>query len=170
MIRFLAVAGSILVLGCGPTEYQIGQTIEMGAFTFRVDGASDRVVQPSSRERSEGIGPKKEITVRLSVLSNESRPRREFRHFLDDYDPGRIRLMIFPHYKLEDIHGHTFDGGLWEQSRMRFAIEDFVGIIPENDESFKAEHLDLGAEDFALIIDNPDRRDGQPSKISIQLQ
>jgi hypothetical protein len=170
MIRFLAVAGSILVLGCGPTEYEIGQTIEMGAFTFRVDGASDRVVQPSSRERSEGIGPKKEITIRLSVLSNESRPRREFRHFLDDYDPDRYRMMIFPHYKLEDIHGHSFDGGLWDKSYMRFAIEDFVGIIPESDESFNAEHLDLREEDFALIIENPDRRDGQPSKISIQLQ
>ena len=78
--------------------------------------------------------------------------------------------MIFPNYELMDIHGHTFDGGLWDRSNMRFAIEDLVGIIPELDESFTAEHLDLRAADFALIIENPDRRDGQPSKISIQLQ
>ena len=171
MIKFLAAAGSVLLLGCGPTEYQIGQTIEMGAFAFMVDGASERVVQPKAQERSEGIGPKKEITVRLRLLSNESRPRIEFDDFLNDIDRSRMmRMIVFPHYELVDSHGHKFDGGLSTDSRMRFAIEDLGGIFSlSGDESFKAEHLDLRVEDFRLIIENPDRRDGQPSKISIQL-
>ena len=176
MIKFLAVAGSALVVGCGPSEYQIGQTIEMGAFAFQVEKASSRV-HPSP---SEHVGPTRQISVQLRLLSNESRPRINFRAFLSGRETNCSGGISFSfgdrsRTKLEDSHGHKFSGGqnahpcdpiLAGKVQLVFRIESDRGF--STNEDFRAEHLDLRPEDFRLIITNPDRRKGQPSKIAIQ--
>ena len=165
---FLAVAGSTLLSGCTPQDYELGQRIEMGPFAFHVEGASSGV------NRGYEGGPMREITVRLRLLSNESRPRKDFYEFLTGIDPYRLQLIVLPHYKLEDSHGHKFDGLMTrctDTCRIEFHIRGDLRVMRmfSSDEAFREEHFDLRPEDFRLIITNPDRRDGQPSEVSIQL-
>lgn len=183
---FLTVAGGTLFSSCVPQDYELGQRIEMGAFAFQVEGASEGVRASSTREiviNSEtgsevrvgpGSGPTRQISVRLRLLSNESRPRNSLDRFLDGMDRPRgegvtFRLDLSPHYILVDSHGHEFKGGVGVDLRMGFSIEDEGGFAFSSNEPFRAEHFDLRSEDFRLIITNPDRQDGQPRKVSIQL-
>ena len=161
-----ALAGVSLV-GCSSTKrYELGQTIEMGPFSFRVERASSKVGHESGRQR-------RVIEVDFWLLSGESDSGVALGPF---FTPGNA-LVSHPHIKIEDRHGHEFpgrvdvrDGDHWPVSFRLVGRGGFSPSERETAEEIAASHLEMGPRDFRLYIRNPDRRGQQPRAVWIQLR
>ena len=169
----LMVATSVvglIVMGCSPLEektYQLHQPIEMGPWTFAVTG---------TKEQTENRGIRlKKIFVFLELENYQERHEKPF----DDFLNGRRKqsAMVRPKLWLVSDAGKKFDGsvspksgGSMRSKRWQAAFE-LVGFSMREDSSDIAkQYLDKHPSDFRLVIQNPDRRKGQPREVTIQLQ
>ena len=167
-----AAAGGVALAGCSMAQdHEMGQEIQMGPFTFEVRSAS-----PSLDVRD--TGRVRVISVTFRVLKDESRPRIDFGEFLSDMVGFQAapRMMVFPHTTLVDSHGHKFKSDVrGTPPRARFQITSALDLVEvmadaERLQRFNDAHLETQPSDYRLIIENPDRREGQPRAIRIQLR
>jgi hypothetical protein len=154
---------SLLLSGCAGTEdYALNDTIEMGPWSFRVQRASTRV-------ESGGTNPFMRVVVSLSIEDFSGEVGQSFDDFLNGARPGSP--FTNPRFRLVDDQGGSFEGlviGKGSRWTAEFAlIPSSVGIA---DASRAAEFLDREPGDFRLVINNPDRRSGQPARVSVQLE
>ena len=171
--RRLMVATSmagLIVMGCGSLEeksYQFHQPIEMGPWTFEVTG---------TREQTENRGIRlKKIFVSLELENYQERHEKPFDDFLNG--TRKNSAMARPKIWLVSDAGKKFDGwvspksgGSMRSKRWQAAFE-LVGFSMREDSSDIAkQYLDRHPSDFRLVIQNPDRRKGQPREVTIQLQ
>jgi hypothetical protein len=143
-------------LGCAiAEEYQLGQRIEMGPYSFEVVGA-DRGSWASMP------------TVNIS-----------FRLTRDDTEPFTTDFNSSFAYKMElvDRAGNSFTvdphpvapvyrAGRHRSDRYRAEVR----ISPSFEGVRNATRLGKAVADFRLIIDNPARQGDQPRRVAIQLQ
>ncbi len=168
--RRLQVPGlcSLLVLtaACvgGETEFEVGEWIQMGPFTFTVGSATVQYVD------YEAVNPSRRgIRVELRVDLERSEPSKvKFNDFLNGTAPDR--LLASPTMKVVDAEGHEFDGWVQRVSGKdrwwaSFELIDHRRGLPSA-EQFK----NLKASDLQLRIRNKDRRPAQPATAVIQLE
>ncbi len=164
-VLLFAVSIGLLCLGCSRSEdYTMGQTIEMGPFAFQVESAS--VTTPDDGHPV--------VFVNFRLLSDESQGKIPFDRLLNDEVDSEgnatarkmIIPIVFPWTAVVDSHGHRFVGNVIGLSG-RYIIWE---IRLRDQDRFDKAHRDMQAEDFRLVIKNPDRRKGQPHTASIQLR
>jgi hypothetical protein len=161
-----AVAG-VSLIGCSSTKrYELGQTIEMGPFSFRAERATATVGYEAGKQRTV-------IEVDLWLLSGEAEAEVDFGSFLS---PGNT-LVSHPQIRIEDRHGHEFHGRLGvpvgERWPVQFQLAGRAGFSPaerERAEEIAEAHLGMEPREFRLYINNPDRRGQQPRAVWIQLR
>ena len=89
-------------------------------------------------------------------------------------------MIVFPNIEIVDEEGNSFDGWVSPRSggsrRSRRWDAKFWLVHPSGRESLTmgaeesaAKYVDRRPEDFRLVIKNPDRRRGQPSRIWVRL-
>jgi hypothetical protein len=160
----------LIVMGCGPLEeksYQLHQPIEMGPWTFAVTG---------TKERTENRGIRlKTIFVFLELENYQERHQKPFDDFLNG--TRKNSAMARPKIWLVSDAGKKFDGwvspksgGSMRSKRWQAAFELVGFSMRENSSDIAERYLDKHADDFQLVIQNPDRRKGQPREVTIQLQ
>jgi hypothetical protein len=155
------------VFGCSGNErYEMGQTIEMGPFTFRVESAS---AATSSHDGK----PRREIAVELWQLNVEPGENIDLARFLI---PGS-EFAPRPQIKIRDREGHEYLGSVglkrgdrWPVSFELVAGSRFTAASRERADRFAEQQLSKGPRDFRLYITNPDRRAGQPREVWLQLR
>ena len=170
--RRLMVATSmagLIVMGCGSLEeksYQLHQPIEMGPWTFAVTG---------TKEQTENRGIRlKKIFVFLELENYQERHEKPF----DDFLNGRRKqsAMARPKLWLVSDAGKKFDGSVSPKSggsmrskrwQAKFTLAEFS--FSENSSDTAKRYLDKHPADFLLVIQNPDRREGQPRNVKIRL-
>lgn len=165
-LMITAVAG-VSLIGCSSTKrYELGQTIEMGSFSFRAERATATVGYEAGRQRNV-------IEVDLWLLSGEADAEVDFGRFLS---PGST-LVSHPQIRIEDRHGHEFYGRIGvpvgERWPVRFQLAGRGGFSPterERAEEIAETHLGMEPREFRLFINNPDRRGQQPRAVWIQLR
>lgn len=153
---------ALLVWGCGQeTEYKLGQTIKMGPFAFVVEDAYERVSSFNTGD------PKIEILVDLR-LDAATGAKVKFDEFLNDTaaDHG---MIIYPHMEIRDKDGRTFLGMVRRISGRERWQAEFLLVDDVGGTSTARQYVDRRAADFRLIIENPDRREGQPGRVVIAL-
>jgi hypothetical protein len=155
----LALCASVASLGCEKKtqEYRLEQPINMGLFSFEVERTEDSVklVHPSE-------GPNLELRVYYRMLDNKTAP------FGKTFDETLLGIRIV------DKAGNTIEySGRSVVSGDRHHPSEWCDIFTVSPSLMgvrdKAK-LGQSASDFRLIIDNPDMRDGQPERVSIQLR
>lgn len=144
----------------------MGQTVEMGPFTFRVETASARTAYREGK-------PRRVIVVELWELSAEPDADIDLPRFLT---PGS-EFAPRPQIKIRDREGHEFPGivGLRQGDRWPVSFElaegsGFTASSRERADRFAEQQLSKGPRDFRLYITNPDRRPGQPREVWLQLR
>lgn len=150
-------------------EYDLGDPITMGPWTFQAERASERI-------ESRGNLRLKIVSVTLKLENYMERHEKPF----DDFMKGRTEgsIMEHPHLALVDEAGNSFDaedvsplsgGSLRSASwSARFPLIEFS--MRESSSETAARHIEKHPADFRLVIENPDHRSGQPRKVSIQLE
>jgi hypothetical protein len=147
-----------------------GSRLLWGPWTFEVERTTERI-KNSSGDRYKFIL----VTVRLDNYTE--RHEKTFDDFMNGTTEGSI--IANPRTELVDGDGNRFDGWFSPTSGGRLRSERWEAsflLVPSNaglleDASDLAkEHLDKHASDFRLVIENPDHRDGQPRKVSVQLE
>ncbi len=164
-----SMAWTLALGGCsGGEEYQRGDPIEMGPFVFSVGRASQSIA-------SGGI---KEIHVVIELHNYEERFDPTFDDALNGKRTGSV--IALPRSTIVDEEGNSFDGWISPLSggsrRSRRWDARFWLVYPSTRESLAmgadesaAKYRDRRPEDFRIVIKNPDRRRGQPSRIWVQL-
>jgi hypothetical protein len=169
LILATSVAGLILT-GCGPVGgkvYQLDQPIQMGPWTFAVTGA---------KERTENRGRDRYKTI-VIVVELENYMERHEKPF-DDFLNGSTQNSMMSHPKMWLVSeaGKKFDGDVRPESggsmrsrrwQAEFLLAEFS--LRENTSDTAKRYLDKHPADFRLVIQNPDRRKGQPREVTIQL-
>ncbi len=159
----------------------MGQAIEMGPFTFKVEKATaftdDQTYDDARRV----------VQVIFKLLEQESNSKADFGYFLSDRGDGQGRpsftMFTHPHVTIEDDHGHSFntdvrndkhvrrDTGSWYADFYLYLWSNWVSdAVEEKEQAFGRAHLEMQPGDFRLTITNPDPEEGQPRAVSIQLQ
>ena len=179
----------ILLAGCGRTEqYDMGQRIDMGPYTFEVAGAKKGSTQHSDRTVIATI----ELLLRL--VRDDTAPyttdfAHSFRTRMQLVDATGNTFRVSPRtnvrdYKV-DLHGEVspigsyfptttevYRGGRKRADSYRASVElnpEYVGL----DRGMKVMHREgvgTAVTDFKLIIDNPDRQGEQPGRAEIPLR
>ena len=144
-----------LLLGCADTkEYQLGQRIDMGPYTFEVAS-----VQPG---RWASVAT---INVSFNLLRDDTAP------FTTDFWESFVYKM-----ELVDRAGNAFPvdphpvSPVYEKGRQRsnrYRAE--VRLSPSHEGVRDAANIGKSTSDFTLMIANPAPQDGQPRRVSIQL-
>lgn len=163
----LALGGLLMLGACARTEQRaLREPIAMGPWTFSVEGAT-----ASTEVR--GGGRWRKVRVHLRVHAAAERDEPPFDAFLNG--GGRGNYIVFPRFDLRDAQGTRFETLLHPSSLSDVWTADFV-LVPA-DAPAMADSVELArpyqdkdAEDFQLVISNPDRRRGQPGRVSIQLR
>ena len=163
------VAGLTAAACANVNEYELQQPITMGPWTFQIERATERI-------ESHGNLRLKMISVTLKLENYMERHQKPFDDFLKGRTEGSI--MEHPHLALVDEAGNSFDaedvsplsgGSLRSESwSARFPLIEFS--MRESSSETAARHIDKHPADFRLVIENPDHRNGQPRKVSIQLE
>jgi hypothetical protein len=155
----LALCASLASLGCGKKtqDYQLEQPINMGLFSFEVERTEEsvRLVHPSE-------GPGLEITVYYRMLDNKTPP---FGKTFDESLLG-VRIVDKANNTIEYSGRAVVSGDRHHPSEWC----DIFTVSPSLMGVRDKEKLGQRTSDFRLIIDNPDVRDGQPERVSIQLR
>ena len=178
----------ILLAGCGRTEqYEMGQRIDMGPYTFEVAGAKTGSTQHSDRT----VIPTIELLLRL--VRDDTAPyttdfAHSFRTRMQLVDATGNRFSVFPTTNTREyrvIQGEVtpigsyfptsaevYRGGRKRADSYRASVElnpEYVGL----DRGMKVMHREgvgTAVSDFKLIIDNPDRQGEQPGRAEIPLR
>ncbi len=162
--RFAIVLALFTLFACGPENYQMKQTVEMGPFVFEVTRASEKNDYFSSGKRYKKIYVDLRLYPDKSTVTNVT-----FDDFLNGEAKGK-RMVVFPAMKIKDDHGNVFDGLVNRLSGKRRWRAEFMLIDHRRGIPSRVDYLDLNARDFQLVIKNPDVRKGQPSQVTIKLQ
>lgn len=153
---------ALLACGCSQeTEYKVGQTIVMGPFAFVVEKAYERVSSYNTGD------PKIEILVDLR-LDAATGAKVKFDEFLNDTAAPR-GMIIYPHMEIRDKDGRKFLGMVHRVSGRKHWQAEFLLVDDDGGPSTARQYVNRRAADFRLIIKNPDRREGQPSRVKIAL-
>jgi len=165
------LAGVCLMAGCAAAAEDVAmrQPIQMGPWTFEVQSAT---------ERNESRGGRQVMIVSIDLKLHNYMERHEqpFDDFLNGHTAGSI--MSFPHIELEDPSGVQFDGWLVPLSGGSLRSEGWRAEFPlapssapgGNTADLVAKYLDTRLSDLRIVIDNPDRRGGQPARVSVRLR
>jgi hypothetical protein len=150
-LTVVASLAGLVAWGCVPVEekvYELSDPIEMGPWTFTVKGA---------KERTENRGGNKFKTIFLAIELQNYKKRHE--KPFDDFLNGTRKKSIMAHPKMWLVSetGKKLDGMLAEFS------------FSENSSDTAKRYLDKHPADFLLVIQNPDRREGQPRDVKIRL-
>jgi len=155
----LAICASLISLGCAKKtqEYRLEQPINMGPFSFEVERTEESVklVHPSE-------GPNLEIRVYYRMLDNKTPP---FGKTFDETLLG-VRIVDKANNTIESGGGRVVSGDGRHPSEWVDTFTVSPSLMGVRDKS----KLGQRVSDFRLIIDNPDVRDGQPERVSIQLR
>lgn len=153
LLAVMACCGILLLPGCPakPEIYQMGEAIEMGPFVFEVEGATEEV---NPRE--------KVINVNFRLHIERSAPfKKPFGEFLSKMhlvDTAGNKIDI---WGIGPVSGNQLSATEW-RARVRLDQESRNGGDAEN--------LGDRPRDFRLIVINPDPREGQARRVSIQLR
>jgi hypothetical protein len=156
VVAAIALCACCLVLGCARVEeYQLGQAIEMGPYTFEVSRASE------GRWSS---------TKTIDIL---------FRLHRDDTKPftTSFRDSFMFQMELVDAAGNAFPvdpspiapisrGGRLRSDRYRAEVR----LSPSHEGVRDAEKIGTSAGDFTLMISNPSPEANQPRRVAVRLQ
>jgi hypothetical protein len=175
----MSAAGLILISCALEEEYGLRQPIEMGPWTFEVQRATERIESGSGGNRS------KRITLFLKLHNYRERHRKPFDDFLNGTSKPSIAAMpsfSMPRLHLVDGEGNEFDGWVspmsggsmrsehWQAHFVLISMSMRDILRAGEDTDLAAEHVDKHPSDFRLLIENPDVREGQPRRVSIQLE
>ena len=154
----LALCAVFALLGCEKKtqEYRIDQPINMGPFTFEVERTEESV----KSSYSEGFLLK--IHVYFRMLDNKTPP---FGKTLDE-TLMEVRIRDKAGNTIESPGPRVLSGDRHHPSEWVEIFEVSPSLIGVRDRT----KLGKSASDFWLIIDNPDLREGQPERVSIQLR
>jgi len=179
----------ILLAGCGRTEqYEMGQRIDMGPYTFEVAGAKIGSTQHADRT----VIPTVELLLRL--VRDDTAPyttdfAHSFRTGMQLVDATGNTFRVFPRtnvrdYKV-DMRGEVtpigsyfptttevYRGGRKRADSYRASVElnpEYVGLR-RGMTVMHREGVGTAVSDFKLIIDNPDRQGEQPGRAEIPLR
>jgi hypothetical protein len=153
---------ALVLCACTPeTEYEMGEPIEMGPFTFVIEQAYERLSAFPNGD------PRMEILVDLR-LDAAAGAKVKLDEFLND-TAGDRGMIIHPHVEIRDKDGQSFMGWVRRLSgrqlwRAEFPLVDDAGGVES-----ASLYLHRRAGDFRLVIDNPDRRSGQSSRAAVML-
>ena len=172
-----AFLGLILISCVLEETYGLHQPIEMGPWTFEVQRATERI--------KGGSNPSKKIILFLKLHNYRERHRKPFDDFLNGTSKPSVKALpsiSFPRLKLVDGEGNEFDGWISPTSGGSMRSEHWQAHFPlismsirdilsaDEDTDSAAEHIDKHLADFRLVIENPDVREDQPRRVSIQLE
>lgn len=164
-LRLLASLFVFVLWACSQaTEYQMGQAIEMGPFTFSVERASEKMSSLSKGPRSKTILVDFELDPERS-----SGAKVKFDDFLNN-TAGETGMFIKPLVKVVDHEGQEFLGLLYRVSGRKRWRAEFMLVVPRRGTKSAQDYLDRPMSDFRLLIENPGRRDGQPRRVSLRLR
>ena len=189
--RAVAVAAMactpILLAGCGRTEqYEMGQRIDMGPYTFEVAGAKRGSTQHSDRTVIATI----ELLLRL--VRDDTAPyttdfAHSFRTRMQLVDATGNTFRVSPRtnvrdYKV-DLHGEVspigsyfptttevYRGGRKRADSYRASVELNPEYVGRGLNVMHRQGVGTAVSDFKLIIDNPDRQGDQPGRAEIPLR
>ena len=175
--RWLTALAAVGIAGCSTTEsYELGQPIEMGPWIFEVERVQDRVSTQSDGHRQ------KIVTLTLRLHNYTERHERTFDDFMNGRTPGGFIPISFPKLHLVHEDGAEFLADVSSVSRgslrserwqaQSWLLPDNAGITnlsPSWNELWER-YADAPLSDLVLVIDNPDRRSGQPRKASVRLE
>ena len=177
----------ILLAGCGRTEqYDMGQRIDMGPYTFEVAGAKKGSTQHSDRTVIATI----ELLLRL--VRDDTAPyttdfAHSFRTRMQLVDATGNTFRVSPRtnvrdYKV-DLHGEVspigsyfptttevYRGGRKRADSYRASVEINPEYLGRGMNVMHREGVGTAVSDFKLIIDNPDRQGDQPGRAEIPLR
>jgi hypothetical protein len=145
------------LLGCEKKiqEYRMNQPISMGPFTFEVE-RTEEYVRPGYSE-----GPVLEVRVYYRMLDNKSVPfgKTLSETLLED------RIIDKAGNSIECSGPRVVSGDQRHPSEWFEAYDVSPSMMGVRDRS----KLGQKTSDFRLVIDNPDVREGQPERVSIEL-
>jgi hypothetical protein len=146
-------------LGCekNTREYRLEQPINMGPFSFEVERTEEAVKLKHPSE-----GPNLEIRVYFRILDNKTLP---FGKTLDE-TLLEVRIRDKAGNTIESPGPRVLSGDRHHPSEWVEIFEVSPSLMGVRDRA----KLGQRASDFRLIIDNPDVREGQPARVSIQLR
>jgi hypothetical protein len=155
----LALCASLASLGCEKKtqEYRMDQPINMGPFSFEVERTEEAVKLKHPSE-----GPNLEIRVYFRMLDNKTPP---FGKTLDE-TLLEVRIRDKAGNTIESPGPRVVSGDRHHPSEWVEIFEVSPSLMGVRDRT----KLGKSASDFRLIIDNPDVREGQPERVSIQLR
>jgi len=154
----LTLCAALASVGCEKKtqEYRLEQPINMGPFSFEVERTEESVKLAHPSE-----GPTLEIRVYYRMLDNKTPP---FGKTFDETLLG-VRIVDKANNTIESGGGRVVSGDRHHPSEW---VDTFM-VSPSLAGVRDRPKLGRSASDFRLIIDNPDVRDGQPERVSIQL-
>ncbi len=176
---------TILLIACGRTEqYQMGQRIEMGPYTFEVAGAKKGTAQISDRRLAS-------IEVLFRLHRDDTAPfttdfDHSFRNRMQLADTAGNTFQVFPipntrEYSMS-LGGEAIPvSGYWPTSREVYRAgrrrADTYRASIALDPLYMGrgltikhrEQIGQAVSDFKLIIDNPNRESDQPGRAEVQL-
>jgi hypothetical protein len=155
----LALCASLASLGCEKKtqEYRMDQPINMGPFSFEVERTEEAVKLKHPSE-----GPNLEIRVYFRMLDDKTPP---FGKTLDE-TLLEVRIRDKAGNTIESPGPRVVSGDRHHPSEWVEIFEVSPSLIGVRDRT----KLGKRASDIRLIIDNPDVREGQPERVSIQLR
>jgi hypothetical protein len=144
-----------LLPGCaGTKEYQIGERIDMGPYSFEVASIQQGTWASTST-----------INVSFNLLRDDTAP------FTTDFWESFVYKM-----ELVDRAGNTFPGDphpvspVYEKGRQRSSrYRAEVRLSPSHEGVRDAANIGKSTSDFKLLIANPAPEGDQPRRVSIQL-
>lgn len=149
-VLLIAIGSGPLYLGCSTAEdYDMGQTIAMGPFTFQAQSAWATTSQRGHPQ----IGVEFRLVSDSGVLFHFS---DLFNDNVDAEGNKTTKIWLSPRTKVVDTHGHGFAGVVSEESA-RFIIFE---VKLRDQDRFNEEHRDMGPGNFRLVITNPDPKRG----------
>jgi len=155
VVAGLLYAGAVLV-GCARTEeYEVGQRIDMGPYSFEVVSAD---------EGRWGSEPTLGILFRLD--RDDTAPfttdfRRSFAYKMEIIDAAGNAFVVDP-----SPQSPVYRAGRYRSDRYLAEVRLSASLEGVRDST----RIGKTASDFRLIIDNPDPERDQPRRVAIQLQ
>jgi hypothetical protein len=167
-LRSLLLALPLVLAACARTEERgLREPIAMGPWTFSVERAS-------ASTDARGGGRWRTLRVQLRLHNHRERQPTTFDAFLNG--GGRGSYIVFPRFELRDAQGTRFEsllhaaGSSGESWSADFVLVPADAPAMADTKALAEPFLDKQPGDFRLVISNPDRRRGQPGKVSIQLR
>ena len=145
------------------------EAISMGPWTFSVERAT-------ASTDVHGGGRWRNIRVVLRLHNFREQHEPAFDAFLNG--GGRGSYIVFPRFALREVGGARFETLLLSASgsssselwNAEFVLVPSDGGAMEDSARLAEPFLEKDVQDFRLVIKNPDRRSGQPGRVSIALR